>query len=624
MSFFTILMLLILNLYIGYNIVISFKGDGWSFMGGLFISVSYIITIPALIFSILSIRIIQNNSSKKLIFPIIFGIIGTLMGFLLYNAISWWFFIVLFNVLLLISAFICNKVNHKTINTGSKNILTADKIPLSDINSKHTRNTRNTTYNISIIFQSIGLILLFILAISSIFASSDSIENFNYKQQIISICIFGFLFLLHSTVTFAFSKKKTWALNFKYIESYILLGLSILIFLSAVISEGISLTNTFIASLLFFTLLILLFIYMIHNYKKLKKSGIFILLFIFIFVVPNISVAQETKKINDITLLDNHNVYFPYIEFYSTDITDFFNPENTGKYPSTNLFDGYLKTCWLAGSTNKSNALYVKVPNKIPLNKLTLNIFSGYGKSEKLYYANARPKKIRISIFSAYEPEGYATEVAVNYKAIKYPSEKYIEIADTFGVQSFPLNINKKDLFDFRNINLKECKESLNDYDVKIKESFILKLEIVDVYKGSKYDDVCISEIFFNDRFVTHYPDKYNQINNVYIKDENTILADYYDKKGVIIYKDTSSVFTMIDWDEHSNWAILHYVKNDAVGQNSRIEESYLLIDLKNRKNVNDEFEKCTGILIYSPVIEKDRNGDTFLDTFDKYKVELK
>jgi len=415
------------------------------------------------------------------------------------------------------------------------------------------------------------------------------------------------------------------------------LTIIILLLIFAVITEGFSLTRMFFLIVFFFTIFILLFIYLIHSYKRLKMSKIFFLLFIALLsnysFIPTTLSAQETYRMQKISLLDKNDLN-PYVEFYSTDITDYYTPENSSRYSSTNLFDGYLKTCWVAGSAknNSSNILYVKVPNEIPLDKLILNIFSGYGKSKKLYYANARPKKIKISILSAYNLINYSTEVAERYIVKKYPIKREIVLADTFGVQSFPLNINEKDLLNFQSTNIKNCRlflknnkiEPLETDSVKIGLSFILKFEITAVYKGSKYDDICISEIFFNDRFVTPYPDRYNQINNVYVQNDNILMVDYVDKKGVIIYRDTTSTLSVLDWGDHSNWVILSYVKNDEVGQNSRIEESYLLIDLKNRIIVNEEFKKCTGVSVYSPIIEKKENGETFLNTFDKYKVELK
>ena len=341
--------------------------------------------------------------------------------------------------------------------------------------------------------------------------------------------------------------------------------------------------------------------------------------------------AQKNNSIYELHLLDKNN-FNPYVEFYSSDIKDFFNPENSSKYPSTNLFDGFLKTCWIAGDnkTNKSSSLYIQVSDKIDIDKIIFNIFSGYGKSKALYNANARPKKIKISLFSGFYPEGFSTEVVSVY-LIKPFRIDTVELADTFGVQSFPLKIDKDFYLKFQKRTKEECKGFSGEKCNRLKfttppqliPGLILKIELLDSYPGTKYNDVCISEIFFNDRFVTAYPNKYMEIQKVYIEDENTLLIDYKNKKKVVVFKDTSSVFTMVDYPEISNWAILHYVPNGTVGQGSRIEELYALVDLKNKKIVEKEFEKCTGQ--YPFLIEKGDDGSILLTTFeDAYKIELK
>lgn len=259
-----------------------------------------------------------------------------------------------------------------------------------------------------------------------------------------------------------------------------------------------------------------------------------------------------------------------------------------------------------------------------------MNIFSGYGKSQALYNANARPKRIKLSLFSGFYPEGFSTEVVSLY-LIKLFRTDTIELADTFGVQSFPLNIDKNLFLKFQKRTKEECKSFSGKEYNRLKSggnpqlipALILKIEILDSYPGTKYNDVCISEIFFNDRFVTAYPNKYMEIQEVYIEDENTLLIDYKNKKKVVAFKNTSSVFTMVDYPEKSNWAVLHYVPNSSAGQGSRTEESYALVDLKNKKIVEKEFEKCTGQHPY--LIEKGDDGKTLLTTFEgTYKIELK
>jgi hypothetical protein len=354
---------------------------------------------------------------------------------------------------------------------------------------------------------------------------------------------------------------------------------------------------------------------------------------LFEFLLTQNIKAQQNEEWQKIFLLDK-SPFNPYVAYRSEDMKDFYNPAEEKAYPSTNLFDGYLKTCWVSGSakTNKNAVLYIRLPDSIELDKIILNIFPGYGKSKSLYYANARPKQINLSLFAAFYPEGFCTEVGSSYIIKKYPLNRKIELTDTFGVQSFPLNFDAKVLLEFRkeamvqaqNFNDPDFKEFAETLDsISFSPSFIIKIEITKSYYGSKYDDVCISELFFNDRFITPYPDRYPGISNVYIKDNNTLLADFADKKGVVIYKDTSSVFTYVDWPKNKNWAVLFHVKNNAVGKGSRIEELYSLIDLKNREVVDSKFEKYTGHSTMYMILKVDDEGRVYIKE-EKYNIELK
>ena len=116
MSFTALILLLLLNIYIGYEAIINFKGDGWSFLGGLIILLSWILTIPAFIFSVLSIRMIRYDNSKKFIFPVTLSVIGILSGIILHNATELWIYIFIFSSLLLVSCLVCKnkKANSKS------------------------------------------------------------------------------------------------------------------------------------------------------------------------------------------------------------------------------------------------------------------------------------------------------------------------------------------------------------------------------------------------------------------------------------------------------------------------------------------------------------------------------
>jgi len=469
-------LLFILNFYVGYEAIQQFKVDGWSFLGGFFILSVYVITIPANILSFLSIKWVRENRKNKFIIPTILGITGILIGFILYNAFDYWILIIIFNVFLLISIFICDR---KKID---KSILPNDKIDQKttiknkmdlDDNITVGSNNSDTIFDFEKIkvIQLVGLVLTFPFILGILLFLSVDIS-------ILERIMFLLVFILHVFVTRAFFMKKKWSIKVKLTINYFFLGITVLTFLSFIITDGISFSNKFFAILFFFVLLIIFFVFLIYNYKKLLRSGLFlsVILLTIILLSTHLLFAQKNNQVKELYLLDK-NDFNPYVEFISNDITDLFNPGNSSRYPSVNLFDGFFKTCWIAGNSLslKTSSLYINVPASI----------------------------------------------------------------------------------------------------------------------------------------------------DVYIKNNNTLMVDYSDKKGVIIIKDTLSVFTMIDHPQHSNWAILHYVPNNSVGKGANIKELYKLVDLKNKSVVEKKFEECTGQ--YPLFIKKNKEGKTMVEPFDgKYEIELK
>ena len=274
MSFLTLIFLSVLNIYIGYLAVkYFFFEDGWSFLAGIWFLLSYIITIPVLIFSARSFHGIRNAKNIKYTFPVFFGIAGILAGFILNNATELWIYLVIFSVLLLLSCFICGKDKQDSPETGQKDKSIADikdkNIALSSSKNELKANIKNhERFKIVKAFQIVGLLTLFI--ITAILFISKDMDNSN--NQLLGSVVSGFLFLVHLIVTTAFFKAKKWALNFKYYESYVLLVITAVFFLIAVIAEGISATKTFLLIVSFFIFLILLLVYLLHSYKKLRAE----------------------------------------------------------------------------------------------------------------------------------------------------------------------------------------------------------------------------------------------------------------------------------------------------------------------------------------------------------------
>jgi hypothetical protein len=145
--------------------------------------------------------------------------------------------------------------------------------------------------------------------------------------------------------------------------------------------------------------------------------------------------------------------------------------------------------------------------------------------------------------------------------------------------------------------------------------SFILKIEITDVYLGTKYDDICISELFFNDRFITPYPTRYNEIKNVYIANDEVgkgtgispMFQTIEKKDNTIYYKNNTDIefisllypnYKYIKEENMDNWYI--YSKSKANFNYFDIEYQIITWNEINHPNVETQMEhyNYSGIII--------------------------
>lgn len=178
--------------------------------------------------------------------------------------------------------------------------------------------------------------------------------------------------------------------------------------------------------------------------------------------------------------------------------------KNDKKYSISNVFDGDITTCWADGVATDGSGQMIRdkiyghadtwsiipdstaaemiicyLPHNPPEKITKIRIYNGYGKSEILWNANNRIKKLGISI--------------VGYK----------EKISNYDLTQSKLTVNLKD------IGWNEI--IINDYlKEKDKINFInrIQLYIIDTYKGNKYNDTCISEIEFYNSEQKYHIDK--------------------------------------------------------------------------------------------------------------------
>ncbi len=104
-----------------------------------------------------------------------------------------------------------------------------------------------------------------------------------------------------------------------------------------------------------------------------------------------------------------------------------------------------------------------------------------------------------------------------------------------------------------------------------VSQVYLVKMTIREVFRGAKYNDTCISEIV---PVVTPY--QKGQILRVYTnKTEDTIFIDTIHRKKVILDRDPSAVFQIIDTTRDKQWVIA--IQMPTHPGESRVETSYFL-----------------------------------------------
>jgi hypothetical protein len=154
--------------------------------------------------------------------------------------------------------------------------------------------------------------------------------------------------------------------------------------------------------------------------------------------------------------------------------------------PATNITDGDRRTAW-AGKTGEDIWLFINP------GAASVTVVNGYNKTPALFKANNRVKRLAVSVWTAVHLEADVTEIAQAYHAARLTPDHILELKDNGKEQSFPLP------FDWEELR-KSAREALAAFLKRENRplrysDFVLRAEPLEVYKGAKYDDTCISEL---------------------------------------------------------------------------------------------------------------------------------
>lgn len=138
-------------------------------------------------------------------------------------------------------------------------------------------------------------------------------------------------------------------------------------------------------------------------------------------------------------------------------------------YKKDNLLDFDFSNCWCAKSKDKTPILTFKFKDSVEVSSIVFT--PGYLKSKDTYYNNNRLKKVAI------------TQYYTSYD--KTPKE-------------FTYKFNLKDI-PYQEVDINTFYDMVKHTDVQDMFMYTSKIEIkiLEIYKGKKFNDTCISEVLF-------------------------------------------------------------------------------------------------------------------------------
>lgn len=147
---------------------------------------------------------------------------------------------------------------------------------------------------------------------------------------------------------------------------------------------------------------------------------------------------------------------------------------NSSSYKSAHLCDGKAETAWVEGVKGSGIGEWVKISidaysslaefTSTPFSLSKIAVLPGYAKTKKTWEENNRVKKLLVVSYSS-SPAIFGKEWAVYRLHLK--DEAKVQI---FDIPTYEMSVNLEEM----------------------KKEIWIKIE--DVYKGTKYDDTCISE----------------------------------------------------------------------------------------------------------------------------------
>jgi len=295
-----------------------------------------------------------------------------------------------------------------------------------------------------------------------------------------------------------------------------------------------------------------------------------------------------------------------------------------GKYDGLNLFDRNPATAWVEGEKDAGIGQYIMIgvgknlPRKIFIN-------NGYQKSRDPFYKNDRLKSATISLYVGISLPGHETQLGPQFEAMKYGKELSLEFPDSMKTLSFDITWNPEEINDFKGMvkdqfikqHLNEMKEGESNLELQI----IFKFTITGIYNGTKWNDTCISDLWFDrgHNNPTSGLRSDESVINIYTSDDERVVYVKTNKRDKIVLADVRKdslpgdefiTVSILDTSPDKQWVQIDFMHGYRSGGD--VEETPWLFNVGLLRKVN---KTLIGEDIFTYYGFEVKNGKTWLDT---------
>jgi hypothetical protein len=234
------------------------------------------------------------------------------------------------------------------------------------------------------------------------------------------------------------------------------------------------------------------------------------------------------------------------------------SPLLPSRYGPEKALDGDPATSWVEGAAGPGRGELLVL--SLPACPEALGFQNGYAKNRTLFLKNHRLKKAVVRLYAAVNVSGFATERATLYDARPVSGPAGIVLDDRMAPQRVALPYDLRELHRrweaFRNSEAiaKRAFPQAREMGLAAGEGpplsfrWIITIEIAEVYRGSRWEDTCIAEL---------WPD-YGEVAGVSLsEDERRLLIRKETGGRIPVYAEFDALLTLVTSSDDSEWAVL-------------------------------------------------------------------